>query len=234
MGIIKNSRLLGIMGSCLLVTVSMPVMAAIIGVDIEAGQGSPTNWTSYTITDVGTIKTNLIAEDGSLTGVGFQLDGVTRTQNVVPVSSSVIPLHFNDLTTVCCDILHGGPNPTLATWSGLVPLETYNYWVFTSSAATDTITVTGDTVDSFVSPSVSSASQRINGILGSDTLAFTSYARQVTASATGTINIGIQSRGTPTPSGYALEIAAVPIPTAVWLFGSGLIGLIGVARKKKS
>ncbi len=27
---------------------------------------------------------------------------------------------------------------------------------------------------------------------------------------------------------------AVPVPAAVWLFGSGLIGLIGVARRKKS
>jgi hypothetical protein len=26
--------------------------------------------------------------------------------------------------------------------------------------------------------------------------------------------------------------AAVPVPAAVWLFGSGLLGLIGIARKK--
>ncbi len=29
-------------------------------------------------------------------------------------------------------------------------------------------------------------------------------------------------------------ISAVPVPAAVWLFGSGLLGLIGVARRKKS
>ncbi|HXZ46145.1 MAG TPA: VPLPA-CTERM sorting domain-containing protein, partial [Pseudolabrys sp.] len=27
--------------------------------------------------------------------------------------------------------------------------------------------------------------------------------------------------------------AAVPVPTAAWLFGSGLLGLVGVARHKK-
>jgi hypothetical protein len=27
-------------------------------------------------------------------------------------------------------------------------------------------------------------------------------------------------------------MTAVPVPAAVWLFGSGLVGLIGVARKK--
>ena len=31
-----------------------------------------------------------------------------------------------------------------------------------------------------------------------------------------------------------LSYGAVPIPAAVWLFGSGLIGLIGVARRKKA
>jgi hypothetical protein len=27
---------------------------------------------------------------------------------------------------------------------------------------------------------------------------------------------------------------AVPIPPALWLFGSGLLGLIGIARRKKA
>jgi hypothetical protein len=40
-----------------------------------------------------------------------------------------------------------------------------------------------------------------------------------------------------TASGAALfnELAtAVPIPAAIWLFGSGLLGLIGIARSKQS
>jgi len=32
----------------------------------------------------------------------------------------------------------------------------------------------------------------------------------------------------------ASEVSAVPVPAAVWLFGSGLIGLIGVARRKNA
>ncbi len=31
-----------------------------------------------------------------------------------------------------------------------------------------------------------------------------------------------------------LSVSSVPVPATVWLFGSGLIGLIGVARRKKS
>ena len=30
------------------------------------------------------------------------------------------------------------------------------------------------------------------------------------------------------------DVSAVPVPAAVWLFGSGLLGLIGVVRRKKS
>jgi len=30
------------------------------------------------------------------------------------------------------------------------------------------------------------------------------------------------------------EVSAVPVPAAVWLFGSGLLGLIGIPRRKKA
>jgi len=30
----------------------------------------------------------------------------------------------------------------------------------------------------------------------------------------------------------SLSVSAVPVPAAVWLFGSGLLGLVGIARKK--
>lgn len=33
---------------------------------------------------------------------------------------------------------------------------------------------------------------------------------------------------------FLVRASVVPVPAAVWLFGSGLIGLIGVARRKKS
>lgn len=34
-------------------------------------------------------------------------------------------------------------------------------------------------------------------------------------------------------TGHNWQASAVPVPAAVWLFGSGLLGLIGVARRKK-
>ena len=40
----------------------------------------------------------------------------------------------------------------------------------------------------------------------------------------------------PLPSNYGIEISqvVVPVPAAVWLFGSGLLGLVGIARRKKA
>jgi hypothetical protein len=57
---------------------------------------------------------------------------------------------------------------------------------------------------------------------------------------TGTDITGIENCGSWNagcwPSGDTLTVTlgAVPIPAAAWLFGSGLIGLIGIARKKKA
>jgi hypothetical protein len=35
-------------------------------------------------------------------------------------------------------------------------------------------------------------------------------------------------------SGFFGGSTVVPVPAAVWLFGSGLLGLIGIARRKKA
>lgn len=41
--------------------------------------------------------------------------------------------------------------------------------------------------------------------------------------------------GTASTAGlWAGEIASVPLPAAAWLFGSGLLGLAGIARRKKT
>ena len=42
------------------------------------------------------------------------------------------------------------------------------------------------------------------------------------------------SSGVATTYDWSFRVSPVPVPSAVWLFGSGLIGLIGIARRKKS
>ena len=51
---------------------------------------------------------------------------------------------------------------------------------------------------------------------------------------------GVQFNGDkidPGGHGWAVragDVSAVPVPAAVWLFGSGLLGLVGMARRKKA
>lgn len=52
-------------------------------------------------------------------------------------------------------------------------------------------------------------------------------------------NIGANAFGQEAVGGAAdfsldFNVAPVPIPAAVWLFGSGLLGLVGIARRKKT
>jgi choice-of-anchor C domain-containing protein len=67
-----------------------------------------------------------------------------------------------------------------------------------------------------------------------ETATFTSYDFQFTALSTNTtLFFDVAS----SPSGFGpvideVSVNIVPLPSAVWFFGSGLLGLIGIARKK--
>ena len=50
----------------------------------------------------------------------------------------------------------------------------------------------------------------------------------------GCTNCGPFPGQTPAFGGTMTAVSAVPVPAAVWLFGSGLLGLVGVARRKKA
>ena len=70
------------------------------------------------------------------------------------------------------------------------------------------------------------------------------YSTVADASATGGITLQFNSTCGADANCFAdfsidnvsikADVSAVPVPAAVWLFGSGLVGLVGVARRKKA
>lgn len=198
---------------------SVQATAALIGVDMEAGQGSPANWTSYAYADANTTRSGLIAEDGAATSVSFHLAVSGGLGLSYGTDATAAPSHSNDLSKVCCDILLGYQGTAItATWSGLEPYAGYNYWVFSSPVGIDeTIQVDGYQSVAFYSSSISSG-QNINGEQGSNSRTLDSYAKRVIADQSGEVHIimtGVSIRGTAasaTPSGFALQLATVPDP----------------------
>lgn len=45
--------------------------------------------------------------------------------------------------------------------------------------------------------------------------------------------LSLWALGMPSQTSFSGIISSVPIPSAVWLFGSGLLGLVGVARRRQ-
>ena len=53
---------------------------------------------------------------------------------------------------------------------------------------------------------------------------------------TGVIPLGANAYNVHFSDGtvLAVDVWVVPVPTAAWLFGSGLLGLVGIARRRKA
>ena len=80
----------------------------------------------------------------------------------------------------------------------------------------------------FLFLSITTSTESLGSIFGPGSFTFTAipgetYFANIFGTGGGSTGAGL----------FGLEIAAVPIPPAIWLFGTGILGLIAVARRKK-
>jgi hypothetical protein len=117
--------------------------------------------------------------------------------------------------------------------------ELFNNGDFAFSAAARSVAVTGTTVAGGTVSATLDIDLVSDGIGGVDDFQTFSFGTQWVSLLT--VNFRA-SRPGPASNGFGTYInfdnivasAHTPIPPAVWLFGSGLLGLVGMARRKKA
>ena len=155
---------------------------------------------------------------GALTATGK--DGSTDAYaylDLVPIYGGLGVCKTNTTSCGSDDNMQGEESLTLSLSSG----------VFT------TLTMNGDTGGG-------SGHNRANSIsFLFDTDANGSFETTLTTNSVGLIDLSSYSissfsiKADSSNQGYIANVSSVPLPAAAWLFGSALIGLAGVARKRK-
>lgn len=167
--------------------------------------------------------------------------GKTSTGNNVPLQAGYVWLELTrlgnpgtgeaDTTITLFDFPHTYPYvPTDPSCSGggsfdysCINTVLDGTYVFNDSAPTDFDSATINAIDgTLASGTYSSSTGSLDSLIGAQ------------ANATYRVRTGSYWSGTYGHLDWQLQLTAVPVPAAVWLFSSGLLGLAGFAKRKKA
>jgi hypothetical protein len=112
------------------------------------------------------------------------------------------------------------PNPTVLL-TGSVNIDTINFTVLSGSNFTATSTVTGNTITLFGDDQFVLAIS-LDNINWFEPISWTE----------GAADSGIYAITFTNGVSISTNVSPVPVPAALWLFGTGLLGLVAVARRK--
>ena len=195
------------------------------------------------------LSTNAAVVNGSLTGP-IDNAGVPAGWTILVGSPDTMDETDNVGANIPFGVAPSGPSPDGGTWvgfamndpfiteifgqtlTGLVANQTYevSWYAGNFGAIEGTDWVQPNAINVLIdSVSIGSGAELA---LGQDW-----FSQSVSFTATATTHdlaFGLVSAGPSYLSIDGIAINAVPIPAAVWLFGSGLLGLVGIARRKKA
>jgi hypothetical protein len=175
-----------------------------------------------------------LRNDATLAETGGTADWTwtTPVANVLVTSTETV----NPTEGTGFGITYGGGDAF--TQSQSVEITTAGDYIFSvdANALTGSALVSGSNrtlVDGTFALFAGSASSPVFDVMTTDDWMTFTWTATLDA---GLIDVGLRNR---TSAIYSIafddfSITPVPVPAAVWLFGSGLIGLIGVARRKKA
>jgi hypothetical protein len=226
--------------------------ACLLGVSLYLLPSVSWSATIYSVGGTNAVPSNTVdfSSDTLITPADFTIGGVKLTATFSPGQTSggtvTIPLQAGSVWLELTRLAVGeadtvirlfdfpGTYPTLSgnpSCSAGGPFdhscintELNGSYIFDDSATADFDSSTIAAIDGVLAPGAYQSSiaslDALIGLRGND--------------ATYRISAASTSSGTKGSVDWQLELTAVPVPAAVWSFGSGLIGLLGVARRKKA
>jgi hypothetical protein len=213
---------LGVSALTVSVATSTQVSAAAVTV-VNAGFNDQTGWT---------LKNDaLLAETGGPTGWSWLTPAagntVTSTEAIAPTEGTGF------------GITYAGADAF--TQSQSVEILTAGDYIFSVDANALTGTVNLSNSPTIARPLLDGAFSLFAGSVFSPNMDVITTNDWMTFTWTTTLSAGLLDVGLRTTNLAIYSIAfdnfsitPVPVPAAIWLFGSGLVGLIGVARRKKA
>ena len=208
--------------SALVVSVATSTQVSAVTV-VNAGFNDDTGWTL--------LNDALLAEVGGPAGWGWvtpvALNTVTSTEAIAPTEGTGF------------GITYAGADAF--TQSQSVEILTAGDYIFSVDANALTGTVNLSNSPTIARPLLDGAFSLFAGSASSPNMDVITTDDWMTYTWTATLSAGLLDVGLRTTDLAIYSIAfdnfsitPVPVPAAIWLFGSGLIGLIGIARRKKS
>lgn len=170
----------------------------------------------------------------SLVNSGDTLGGITFSYNIGP--PPVDMMVTNDFLTTSGSNYLGLDDA--GNFNLFIAGDSFTMTFDTPQNAIGLYLVSGDPLyagDAIISTSVGSAlnSDVVNIDLGDGGLAYYIGLTSDTAFSSATLQFDAAAEGAFLYSVDDITVSAVPVPAAVWLFGSGLIGLVGFSKRRK-